>query len=60
LRAIILVETASSAAISPPGMERGIHRAELKQLGRYKTFNVLGQHLEFRDLFDQHPLNGVL
>jgi site-specific recombinase XerD len=42
------------------GMERGIHPAKLKRLGRHKSFDVLGEYLEFGDLFDGHPLTGVL
>ena len=42
------------------GMDRGIHPAKLKRLGRHKSFDVLGEYLEFGDLFDSHPLNGVL
>jgi integrase len=42
------------------GMDRGEHPAKLKRLGRYKTFDVLGEYLEFGDLFDGHPLNDVL
>ena len=42
------------------GMDRGEHPAKLKRLGRHKTFDVLGEYLEFGDLFDGHPLNGVL
>jgi integrase len=42
------------------GMERGVHPADLKRLGRHKNFNVLGEYLEFGDLFDRHPLQGVL
>jgi integrase len=42
------------------GMERGVHPADLKRLGRHKSFNVLGEYLEFGDLFDRHPLQGVL
>ena len=42
------------------GMERGIHPAKLKRLGRHKSFDVLGEYLEFGDLFDGHPLSGVL
>jgi hypothetical protein len=41
-------------------MERGIHPAKLKRLGRHKSFDVLGEYLEFGDLFDGHPLTGVL
>ena len=42
------------------GMERGIHPAKLERLGRHKSFDVLGEYLEFGDLFDGHPLSGVL
>lgn len=42
------------------GMERGIHPADLKRLGRHKSFDVLGEYLEFGDLFERHPLGGVL
>ncbi len=42
------------------GMERGVHPAKLKRLGRHKSFDVLGEYLEFGDLFDGHPLSGVL
>lgn len=42
------------------GMEAGVHPAKLKRLGRHKSFDVLGEYLEFGDLFDGHPLSGVL
>jgi site-specific recombinase XerC len=42
------------------GMDRGIHPAKLKRLGRHKSFDMLGEYLEFGDLFEGHPLNGVL
>ena len=42
------------------GMDRGIHPAKLNRLGRHKSFNVLGEYLEFGDLFEGHPLSGVL
>jgi site-specific recombinase XerC len=42
------------------GMDRGVHPAKLKRLGRHKSFDVLGEYLEFGDLFDGHPLTGVL
>ena len=42
------------------GMERGAHPAQLKRLGRHKSFDILGEYLEFGDLFEGHPLNGVL
>jgi hypothetical protein len=41
-------------------MDRGVHPARLKRLGRYKSFDVLGEYLEFGDLFKGHPLAGVL
>ncbi len=42
------------------GMDRGIHPARLKRLGRHKSYDVLGEYLEFGDLFEGHPLDGVL
>ncbi len=42
------------------GMDAGIHPARLKRLGRHKSFDVLGEYLEFGDLFNAHPLNGLL
>lgn len=42
------------------GMELGVHPADLKRLGRHKSFDVLGEYLEFGDLFERHPLGGVL
>jgi integrase len=42
------------------GMDRGEHPAKLKRLGRHKSFDVLGEYLEFGDLFEGHPLQGVL
>ncbi len=42
------------------GMEGGAHPAQLKRLGRHKSFDMLGDYLEFGDLFDAHPLGGVL
>lgn len=42
------------------GMRLGVHPAKLKQLGRHKSFDVLGEYLEFGDRFDDHPLKGVL
>jgi site-specific recombinase XerD len=42
------------------GMERGAHAAQLRRLGRHKTFDVLGEYLEFGNLFDQHQLSDVL
>lgn len=42
------------------GMDAGVHPAKLKRLGRHKSFDVLGEYLEFGDLFEGHPLSGVL
>jgi len=42
------------------GMDRGVHPAKLKRLGRHKSFDVLGEYLEFGDLFEGHPLTGIL
>ena len=41
-------------------MDRGTHTAKLKRLGRHRSFDVLGEYLEFGDLFEGHPLSGVL
>lgn len=42
------------------GMELGAHAAQLRRLGRHKSFDVLGEYLEFGNLFDNHPLSSVL
>jgi site-specific recombinase XerD len=42
------------------GMQAGAHAAQLKRLGRHKSFDVLGEYLEFGSLFDGHALNGLL
>jgi integrase len=42
------------------GMQRGAHAAQLRRLGRHKSFDVLGEYLEFGDLFADHPLRDVL
>ena len=42
------------------GMELGAHAAQLKRLGRHKSFDVLGEYLEFGNLFDDHPLSSLL
>ena len=42
------------------GMDRGVHPAKLKRLGRHASFDVLGDYLEHGDGFDGHPLSGVL
>jgi hypothetical protein len=34
------------------GVERGVHPAKLKRLGRHKSFDVLSEYLEFGDLFE--------
>ena len=39
-------------------MDRGEHPAKLKRLGRHEC--VLGEYLEFGDLFEGHPLSSVL
>ena len=42
------------------GVDRGVHPAKLKRLGRHKSFGVLGEYLEFGDLLEGHALSGVL
>ena len=42
------------------GMQAGAHAAQLRRLGRHKSFVVLGEYLEFGNLFDGHPLSSVL
>lgn len=42
------------------GMDRGVHPAKHKRLGRHKSFDLLGDYLEFGVLFEGHPLSGVL
>jgi len=42
------------------GMQAGAHAAQLRRLGRHKSFDVLGEYLEFGNLFDGHPLSSVL
>jgi hypothetical protein len=42
------------------GMAAGAHAAQLKRLGRHKSFDVLGEYLEFGNLFDGHPLRDLL
>jgi hypothetical protein len=36
------------------------HPAKLKRLGRHKSFDAIGEYLEFGDLFEGHPLSNVL
>jgi site-specific recombinase XerD len=42
------------------GMQAGAHAAQLKRLGRHKSFDVLGEYLEFGNIFEGHPLRDVL
>lgn len=42
------------------GMENHVHPADLKRMGRHKSFDVLGEYLEFGDVFERHPLRSVL
>jgi site-specific recombinase XerD len=42
------------------GMENHVHPGDLKRMGRHKSFDVLGEYLEFGDLFERHPLSAVL
>ena len=42
------------------GMQQGAHPAQLKRLGRHKSFDVLGEYLEHGDPFESHPLSGAL
>ncbi len=42
------------------GMQLGAHATHLKRLGRHKSFDVLGEYLEFGNLFDHYPLRDVL
>jgi hypothetical protein len=42
------------------GMHAGAHAAQFKRLGRHKSFDVLGEYLEFGNLFEGHPLRDLL
>jgi site-specific recombinase XerD len=42
------------------GMQAGAHAAQLKRLGRHKSFDVLGEYLEFGNLFEGHALRDLL
>jgi hypothetical protein len=42
------------------GMDRGVHPAKLKRLDRHKSFEAVGEYLEFGDLFEGHSLSGAL
>ncbi len=37
-------------------MQQGAHLAQLKRFGQHQSFNMLGEYLEFGDLFSNHPL----
>ena len=39
------------------GMAACAHAGQLKRLGRHKSFDVLGGHLEFGNLLDGHALS---
>jgi len=41
------------------GMEQNGHPAQLKRLGRHKSFEMLREYREFGDLFENHTLSGV-
>ncbi len=41
-------------------MAAGAHAAQRKRLGRHKSFDVLGEYLEFGTLFEGHPLRDLL
>jgi hypothetical protein len=41
-------------------MERGVHPARLKRLGRHRSYAVLDEYLEHGDPFEGHPLGEVL
>jgi hypothetical protein len=40
-------------------MERNVHPARLKQLGRHKTYAELDTYLELADRFGANPLSGA-
>lgn len=42
------------------GMDRGVHPARLKRLGRHRSYAVLDEYLEHGDPFEGHPLGDVL
>ena len=42
------------------GMDAGARPAQLKRLGRHKSFDMLGEYLEFGGLFEDHALGAVL
>jgi hypothetical protein len=41
------------------GAEFDPHTADVKRLGRHESSGVLGEYLEFGDLFERHTLGGV-
>lgn len=47
------------AALST-GMERGFGLIKLKRFVRHKSFDVPDEYLELSDLFNGHPLSGML
>jgi hypothetical protein len=40
--------------------DRRVHPAQLKQLGRHKSYATLAAYIEEGDLFEDNALNGVL
>ena len=75
-RAVALIVQARAAAAGFGAHELGGHslkrgRADhgdgprrspnpVEALGRHKSYDVLGEYMEFGDLFEGHPLTGVL
>jgi len=42
------------------GMDASVNAVQLKRLGRHKSFEMLGEYLEFGDLFEGHALSNIL
>jgi site-specific recombinase XerC len=42
------------------GMDANVHPARLKRLGRHRTYAVMGEYLEMGNLFENHPLLGLI
>ena len=40
--------------------DRRVHPAQLKQLGRHRSYATLAAYIEEGDLFEDNALNGVL
>jgi hypothetical protein len=40
--------------------DRRVHPAQLKQLGRHRSYATLATYIEEGDLFEDNALNGVL